>query len=420
MRSEHQNASTDSHFPWELGIFDAHCHPTDTMNSIPEIAKMKATTLTIMATRGEDQDLVFETATSLLPTDNENGGEEPKQKQPQRIVPCFGWHPWFSYQLLDDIKEDHNNSAKGEDTATTTTTTILPTILKASHYRQVLIPSPTDPDFLSTLPPPKPLSQFIDETRKRLLTFPHALVGEIGLDRSFRLPTPWSGSEMENRDAQVTPGSREGRPLSPYKVQLAHQKMVLKAQLRLAGELHRAVSVHSVQAHGAVLEVLKELWAGHERRVMSKRERKREEEQAAQMGHIIDEGEGKPSLSSSFGSHVQQKSAPLPFPPRICMHSYSGPVEQLRLFLDPSVPADIYFSFSSVINLRGPSSRKVLDVIKALPEDRLLIESDLHTAGGQMDELLEDIARTVCDVRGWALEQGVRQLAENWKRFIFG
>jgi Tat protein secretion system quality control protein TatD with DNase activity len=55
-----------------------------------------------------------------------------------------------------------------------------------------------------------------------------------------------------------------------------------------------------------------------------------------------------------------------------------------------------------------------------LPEDRLLIESDLHTAGQQMDDLLEEVARQICELRGWSLQQGVQRLADNWKRFVFG
>jgi Tat protein secretion system quality control protein TatD with DNase activity len=102
------------------------------------------------------------------------------------------------------------------------------------------------------------------------------------------------------------------------------------------------------------------------------------------------------------------------------MHSYSGPVEQLRQFLNPANPSDVYFSFSTVINFAGPSSQRAREVIKALPEDRILIESDLHTAGPQMDDLLEEVARQVCELRGWSLEDGVRRLAENWTRFVFG
>lgn len=387
-------------FPWDIGVFDVHCHPTDTMASIADIPAMKARTLTIMATGGEDQELVQESTMSVNKA-NQSSEEE-------KVIPAFGWHPWFSYQILDD-----SNASNLVD--------------KDAHYSAVLAPSPSeDVGFLKGLPEPKRLSTLIAETRDRLKRFPHALVGEVGLDKSFRLPGAWTPQDLEDRDKGMTPGSREGRPLSPYKVKIDHQKSVLKAQLRLAGELRRPVSVHSVQSHGAVLEVLRELWKGHEKKVMSRRERQRLQDAEGALSD--DESAGTERDQANDSETPQQKpteehasdTKPLPFPARICMHSYSGPVEPIRQFLHESNPSDIYFSFSAVINFSGLSSRKALDVIKALPADRILIESDLHMAGTQMDKLLEDAARQICQVRGWELREGVHQLAANYRRFIFG
>ncbi|XHF97967.1 hypothetical protein AWENTII_001542 [Aspergillus wentii] len=367
------------------------------MASIAEIPRMKATTLTVMATRGEDQDLVFQTAAPVEATKSVT-----TSRKKERILPCFGWHPWFSHQIFDD-----EGTRKDEDDPFMTTQ------LKQAHYEKVLTPSPDDETFIFALPDPKPLSHLISETRTRLLAHPTALVGEVGLDRAFRLPNAWTKQEVQSRDATMTPGSREGRSLSPYRVQLDHQKTVLRAQLQLAGELSRPVSVHSVQAHGAVFDLLKELWSGHERKVLSRRERKQRDAERSQRGEADEEDEEKEASSKT-------NATPFPFPSRICMHSYSGPVDPVRQFLDPSNPSDVYFSFSSLINFSGPSSQKVIQVIKALPDDRVLIESDLHTAGKQMDDLLEEVARQVCDVRGWDLRKGVQQLADNWRRFVYG
>ncbi|KAJ5278912.1 hypothetical protein N7478_004284 [Penicillium angulare] len=395
--------SSNNEFPWDIGVYDAHCHPTDTMASIASIPHMKARALTVMGTRGEDQELVQQTAQSL-------NAQNPLQED--RIIPCFGWHPWFSHQILiDNTQGTDSASQDAQPQPQPQTQTETDIDAKKKHYTAVLAPSVVeDEEFLNFLSTPIPISQLIADTKKRLESHPYALVGEIGLDKSFRLPGAWTVKELGSRDEQLTPGSREGRPLSPYKVKLEHQKALLKCQLQLAGEMQRAVSVHSVQAHGAVFDVLKELWAGHEKVTLSRRQRERRQD-----------AEGALSEDSEHEQEASLKDLkPLQFPPRICMHSYSGPVEPIRQYMNKKNPSDVYFSFSAVINFTGAGLRKVCDVIKMLPEDRILIESDLHTAGTQMDELLEEAARQVCEIRGWELRKGVQQLADNWKRFIFG
>lgn len=393
--------SGDDYFPWELGVFDAHCHPTDTMSSIDDIPAMKARTLAIMATRSEDQELVSQVASRL----NGHGKDDAR-----RIFPCFGWHPWFSHQIFDDVSGNANVNATSRSSSGGDGDGGNSTFSKVEHYKAVLTPAIRDESLLHHLPEPQPLSSLLSQIRLNVLKHPGSLVGEIGLDRAFRIPNAWFPHEVENRDPSLTPGSRQGRSLSPYRVQPAHQKAILRAQLQLAGELRRPVSVHSVQAHGAVFEVLRELWAGHERKVVSNRQRKRRPSAAG--AHEGSEDESEQAADKVGGSRA------LPFPPKICMHSYSGPSEPLKQFLHPSIPADIYFSFSQVINFTNDSDAKVIEVVKMLPEDRILVESDLHCAGERMDELLEQVVRKICSVRGWELRDGVRILGDNWKRFI--
>ena len=186
-----------------------------------------------------------------------------------------------------------------------------------------------------------------------------------------------------------------------------HQKVVLKAQLQLAGKLARAVSVHSVQAHGVVVELLQALWTGHEK--PSKRQQKRRN--SVRAAHAAEESDNDGYLDTN---------RILPYPPRICMHSYTGPADPLRQFLHTSVPADIFFSFSNVVNFSNSSSSKAVDVIKAVPDTQILIESDFHCAGREMDELLEDVMKRICSIKEWSLEKGAKQLRKNWERFVFG
>lgn len=279
---------------------------------------------------------------------------------------------------------------------------------KIAHYQSVLVPKSEDLDFLQKLPDPRPFQEFIGQTGEYLVQHPLALVGEVGLDKSFRIPEAWLPEQADTRDHALTPGGREGRRLSPYRVSMEHQKKVLLAQLALAGELQRAVSCHGVQAHGIVYDTIAQTWKGHEQK--SKKERKKAE--------AIAKANATPPELDDDDDH---RAAPKPYPPRLCLHSYSGPAETVKQYIAPSVPCEIFFSFSTTINTWSEDGRgKVEAAVQAVPDDRVLIESDLHTAGDRMDAYLEEIVRKICEVKGWEIEDGVRQLGDNWKRFVFG
>lgn len=281
---------------------------------------------------------------------------------------------------------------------------------KVAHYKSVLNPSSDDEAFLRSLPNPRPFGHFINQSSSYLDEYPLALVGEVGLDRSFRIPEVWLPEQVEQRDEALTPGGREGRKLSPYRVNMEHQKKVLRAQLRLAGEKQRAVSIHGVAAHGVVYETVASTWKGHEKQVLSKRERKKQEAAAKLQAEPLEVEE-----------QDQASSEPKPYPPRICLHSYSGPAEAVKQYIAPAVPCEVFFSFSTTINAWSEDGHgKVEGALTAVPDDRILVESDMHTAGNDMDRHLESIVRKVCQVKGWELEDGIRQLRRNWKRFVFG
>lgn len=406
-------------FPWHIGVCDAHCHPTDTMSSTAHIPSMRAHTLTIMATRSQDQDLVASVASSHPAAPS------------SRIIPAFGWHPWFSHQLYDDTTTAPQNS--------TYDPSLSPAAAKAAHYTAVLSPAPDD-KFIAALPDPLSLSAFLAATRQRILDSPAgaALIGEIGLDKAFRLPWPWPASSADSpaeRDETLTPGGREGRMLSPHHVRMPHQVAVLTAQLRLAGELGVGVSVHGVQAHGVLFEALRGLWKGHEREVVSRRKRRMVAEGAEDFSSSDEEeeedywsedegeerfGAGRAKKGGGEGKKVKAYK-PMPFPPRVCLHSFSGSPQTVQQYLNPAIPLKVFFSFSAVINLSTAGGEsKFPDVVRACPDDRLLVESDLHCAGEEMDRVLEDISRRVCAIKGWSLEDGLARIRRNYEEFIHG
>ncbi|KAF2736715.1 Metallo-dependent hydrolase, partial [Polyplosphaeria fusca] len=388
-------------FPWHFGVYDAHCHPTDTMSSIASIPEMNARVLTVMATRSQDQDLVTSVADkyAIKTAKPETWGKD------ECILPSFGWHPWFSYQMFI---EDNDNSSegpkrlKGED--------------KIKHYQSVIQPSKDqlseeDAQLFSAFPDPSPFHEFLSEAKTNLKKYPISLVGEIGLDRSFRIPDPLDPELKEQRDHGLTPGGREGRRLSPFRVDLQHQKKIFKMQLQLAAELGKAVSIHGVQAHGMVFDTLKELYGGHERKILSKRERKRLSAENTQLPEATKHENG-------------ENVGPQPYPPRVCLHSYSGNPSNFKQYTNPAIPIEIFASFSTAVNLSDAmdeeTPKSFENMIKAVPDHMLLVESDLHTAGEAMDERLEDIVRRVCKIKEWGLEEGVEKLGKNWIRFALG
>ncbi|GJC78367.1 Cut9-interacting protein scn1 [Colletotrichum liriopes] len=354
------------------------------MSTIDSVPEMRASALTVMATRSQDQALVAEIAAS-------HGVRSKYEMSQGHLIPSFGWHPWFSYQLFDDT---------GQPDA------------KKRHYQAVLAPAPEDPDFLDALPTPRSLSAFLADSRRRLQDHPLALVGEVGLDKAFRLPEGRTNADESSRDRTLTPGGREGRRLAPQHVKMPHQVAVLKAQLALAGELGRPVSVHGVQAHGVLHDTLSSLWKGHEKEVVSRKKKRLVAEGAEDFDsedELQEDGFGRKDVPSK------------PYPPRICLHSYSGPAEMLKQYTNPAIPARMFFSFSSAINLGTKAGAdKIVEVLQACPDNSILVESDLHIAGEEMDARLEEMYRKVCEIKGWKLQEGVERIGKNYREFIFG
>ncbi|KHN97926.1 Deoxyribonuclease, TatD [Metarhizium album ARSEF 1941] len=396
---------------------------------------MRASALVIMATRSQDQDLVASVASThgvqgraslrgrRAGCQNDGHGDTEaaaaavssipavQEQRPAgqnsscQVVPSFGWHPWFSHQLYDDVAAEPTYKPPRQTPTRDETDEAALLAAKKVHYQAVLTPPPQDDGFVASLPTPMPLSSFISSTRVRLQSFPLALVGEIGLDKAFRLPQKWDPASFESRDGTLTPGGREGRLLSRHRVRKPHQEAILLSQLRLAGEAGRPVSIHGLQAHGILYDVVSRCWKGHEKHIASRREKR-----------MMAPGEQDDSDKEDANAVAGK-----PYPPRICLHSYSGSVEGLRQWFNPTVPATVYVSLSMAVNFGTASSReKFPEIVGAVPDDRILVESDLDSAGEKMDASLEDMYRRVCEVKGWSLEAGILRVAKNLEEFVLG
>ncbi|KAI7247651.1 hypothetical protein KC343_g5503, partial [Hortaea werneckii] len=101
-----ETAIAEEEIPWRLGVFDAHCHPTDTLSSLASIPSMSARVLTCMATRAQDQELVAQAADKygVGEEDAKHADNIERWSEEHKLIPAFGWHPWFSHQMFDEAE----------------------------------------------------------------------------------------------------------------------------------------------------------------------------------------------------------------------------------------------------------------------------------------------------------------------------
>jgi Tat protein secretion system quality control protein TatD with DNase activity len=93
---------------------------------------------------------------------------------------------------------------------------------------------------LPCLPNPRPLSEVIVELRQNLSDFSASMLGEVGLDGGFRIYLDYFASP---------------RHRTTFTIPLAHQVAILEAQIEVAVELGKNISMHSVRCEQATLEL---------------------------------------------------------------------------------------------------------------------------------------------------------------------
>ncbi|KAF8947734.1 hypothetical protein BGZ47_008106 [Haplosporangium gracile] len=410
-------------------------------------------------------------------------------------------------------KEEKESSSEEKDSTPIDVTIPNADDARFSHYKTVLsLPASASESYLADLakrlPTPRALEPALQELRRQLEVHPHAVLGEIGLDRTARVPEPSvvasSSSEKEVSEESATTTITPQKRITLALTSIQHQLDIVREQLKLAAALDRPVSFHCVQAYGHWHDFLiqegrrlRQLEADREYQVqlaqiqasggtipllqpvmsptggvrLSKRSTarlKREARDAAWERHVAstlqessDEEDEEASDSdqeeddSDSGRKPRTKATtilkenvdlnkttttlnPAPqttpnslatpqpavpayesvLPPRLCMHSYGGSVDMLKAFTKLDHPPEIYFSFSILINGRL-QERKLKELILAVPEDRLLIESD-HHSHNYVDQLLVEMVLKIAEIRKWNVQETVERTARNWHRFVYG
>ncbi|KAI0308270.1 hypothetical protein B0F90DRAFT_148312 [Multifurca ochricompacta] len=337
-------------------LVDVHCHPTDAPSIATSTIESLPCTLCPMSTQQGDQSKVAEFA----------------RARPDRVVPGFGYHPWWTHRISLDASAgtlpDH-----------------------ATHYRNLFLPEPLSSSppnaeleaafarLLPTLPTPIPLADVIADVRAHLTEFPTAMLGEVGIDRAARI---------RFTDADASGVGNNGRVLSPFSTPFGHQLAILEAQLALAIELRRNVSLHSVKAPAQTLALFDRMATTHG---------------AAWFAISVD------------------------------VHSCTLSTEVWRE-IEKRHP-NVFLSLSTAINGCSPNP---IALIRACSPTRLLVESD-YSDVREAPTRTWDMACIVAETRDWPIEDSwerererslaaldesqwgvVRRLEVNWHRFIKG
>lgn len=173
---------------------------------------------------------------------------------------------------------------------------------------------------------------YLNRLRSKLAARDDAIIGEIGLCKC----------------AKNVRGPAKARG---WQAQL----QVFNAQLQVARDLGRPVSIHCVRAFGDVRESLRRL-----------------------------------------------------APPSAALHSFSGSAHQVREFLRLETP--VFFGFSTTIGFRD-------DAIRAVPADRLLAESDAEDPV-EATRATRAVVALIAEARGWSPAEAADRLTANSRAWL--
>lgn len=366
---------------WPL-LNDVHCHPTDDpkpwrdINTLSQKLKdVKIGSICAMSTSVQDQEYVSQLADQL----------------PEKIIPAFGYHPWFVHFISTDVNESSKD-----------------------HYRRLFQAEKAKDELeelLPGLPDPIPLSLILSTLRTNLERYPKAILGEVGVDRAFRLPKDPKGWTREPDDlANNHTLALRDRPLTNLNTPIQHQLHIIKEQFTIAIELGRSVSLHSVRAGGATVTLLDDLkkMFPNQQQGLNKKQRRLQKRKLIQQAKEVEDG--KESKRCFQDINVDMHSCTLSAPM----------ISQLQ-----QKHPNLYISFSIATNAK---QKDLYQQILACDPKRLLIESDYHSAEDlgsrcwQMIRLATDVLGDKLIDSSYELEERYFKAAQifnqNWIRFL--
>lgn len=327
-----------SPMPPDLPLIDAHCHVSGN-------------------TRVQDDDGIQRCLMSTNQTDLK-AIRSAKETLGNRVFAGFGVHPWYSHLFVELNKLNNVN--------------------KLEHYSSVLR-GPDSEAIAAQLPEPVQLQQYIDECLGIGQDTPQwaSCIGEIGLDKVFRIPEPEPGPGSES-SPKASPKANPKTTLSRTRTTMDHQIAIFTSMLDLACAKRLPVSIHSVKCHGKVLEICT-----------------------------------KKLLDSSVN---------------VCIHSFTGTLDTLNLWLATFPHERLFFSVSWIINVnraQAPAQGQAesTNLLKHIPLQCILTETDCCVDVEPLDSqrrMLTRVLEAIAEAHSMSIEDAAATVQRNFARYIGG
>lgn len=280
-----------------------------------------------------------------------------KERLGNRVFAGFGVHPWYSHLFVELNKVNNVNNVN-----------------KLEHYSSVLR-GPDSEVIAQQLPEPVPLQQYIDECLGQCQDTPQwaSCIGEIGLDKVFRIPEPVPTRQLLPNDGPG-PESRPKTTLSRSRTTMDHQIAIFTSMLDLACAKRLPVSIHSVKCHGKVLEICT-----------------------------------KKLLDSSVN---------------VCIHSFTGTLDTLHLWLATFPHERLFFSVSWIINVNRAQAQgqaASTNLLKHIPLQCILTETDCCVDVEPLDSqrrMLTRVLEAIAEAHSMSIEDAAATVQRNFARYI--
>ncbi|KAK5781932.1 putative endodeoxyribonuclease PWA37_000697 [Arxiozyma heterogenica] len=322
-------------------LVDAHCHyycssfnDCCRQNNELERDNNVGSVLSLYnSTKLDDISNIDKVGKGKVEVEEEKEEEQDSERQRLYIKKGLGIHPWYAhlYTLVPNIsKTEHYGKVlqwKGRSTGQRKegqTTTI-----EEEELRRMI----------NALPEPILLNDNLDLFLNNI-----DFIGEIGLDKTFRIP--WGDNSSENMGSC---GKRGTVSLSNFTTKLEHQLSILQWWLKYANKHSLSVQLHSVKFYDQLLEVCKD--------------------------QLL----------------LNPKC-------KILLHGFQGSVDTLKRWSRIFKSDRIYVSFNPQLNLRNNDHMVLLLYLEVLDIEHVFVETDSY-------EFNETTYRTIANVTKILQEQ---------------